>query len=147
MNHDSSQVNRVLKGFKQYVRFLMIGAIATLVHLIGFVALIELYSLSALTSNILAFTLAVLVSFVGHFIWTFRDQTQHIKLHRAQRQLTRFIFAALVGAMMNSTIAWFMVDFHGINYLYALLPIALVVPIITFIINSRWVFTDPNPPS
>lgn len=125
----------------KFARFLGVGVLATAVHLGGFVLFYEWLSISALAANFFAFAVAVVVSFIGHFAWTFREETRKLKLHRAFPEFKKFILTALIGLLLNSTIAWVIVDLAGYDYRLALLPMGLAVPIVTFLLNQNWVFT------
>ena len=61
----------------QSLRFLAVGGIATLVHVATAMALVEIAGWSILNANIVAFAVAILVSYLGNHRWTFGRSGRH----------------------------------------------------------------------
>lgn len=120
----------------QYVRFASVGAAATAVHVVLFVALIELLESSAVTANLTAFGAALLLSFIGHCRWTFRQ--------RGQRRvaLGRFTVVAVFGLGLNSMIAYGIADRLGWPYACAIALMVTVTPVVLFLISRFWTFAE-----
>jgi putative flippase GtrA len=66
-------VRHLIDVLVQYVRFGAVGLLATMTHVLAFTMWIELAGLAPWIANFLAFGAAVLISFIGHFYWSFRD--------------------------------------------------------------------------
>ena len=120
----------------------MVGCMSTLTHILVFVLLMETVISAPLVANVLAFLLAMLVSFYGHFKWTFREYTIDLPIHRAHWELFRFTISALLGISINSLIVWFFTSILQLNYMYALLPVAILTPLLLFLIGHYWVFSN-----
>jgi putative flippase GtrA len=120
----------------QYVRFASVGTAATAVHVILFIALIELLQSSAVMANLAAFGAALLLSFVGHAQWTF--------CHRGQRRsaLRRFTIVAVFGLGLNSMIAYGIADRLGWPYACAIVLMVTVTPVVLFLISRFWTFAE-----
>lgn len=123
-----------MKTAHQFFRFAAMGGVATLTHLIVALTLNERLGLSALTANFLAFTTAILISYLGNHRWTFTRQGRH------DHYLPRFLIVALTGMILNQLIVYGIVELGGWSYRLALAVVVLIVPLITFSLNRQWVF-------
>ena len=126
----------------QFAKFGCVGALVTASHVSVFSGLVELFNVKPLIANVLAFCVAVLVAFFGHFNWTFKAKAkQPVFLSRQQRvAFARFIMVALLGLGLNSLSIVVVVDMAELSYRYAILLMAFVVPPVTFLISKFWVF-------
>ena len=120
--------------YKQLFRFLIIGIAATMTHIAVALTLHEKVGLTAMISNFLAFTTAVLVSYLGNHRWTFSRQGRH------DHYLPRFILVALIGLTLNQLIVHGLVNLGHWSYRVALVIVVFAVPPITFVLNRLWVF-------
>jgi putative flippase GtrA len=126
----------------QYAKFGSIGLLALATHVAIFAGLIEIFVIAPLTANILAFCVAVLVSFFGHFHWTFRAETRDPAFPAQGPRLAfaRFVVVALLGLALNSLAVFLVVDIGGLPYQYAIPPMVFVVPPTVFAIAKLWAF-------
>lgn len=131
-------MGKAMRHLLQYLTFGSVGLAATAVHVLAFVTLIELTATSPLLANLLAFALAVLVSFGGHRRWTFRPEAADLRDPKAA--LLKFIMVALLGLTLNSAAVYLIVELLELPYWYALLVMVGIVPLIVFLISKHWVF-------
>lgn len=124
----------------QYARFGTVGLTAAAVHVLMFTAAIELGGLVPLAANFVAFGIAVLVSFAGHFRFTFRGQIAGGGWQRQRSALARFVVVALTGLALNSLAVYLVVNRLAWPYGYAILLMIFVVPLIVFALSKFWAF-------
>ena len=120
----------------QSLRFLVVGGTATLVHVAIAMALVETAGWSILNANIVAFAVAVLVSYLGNHRWTFGRSGRH------DHHLPRFVVLALGGLALNQAIVFAMVRGAEIDYRVALMVVVGVVPALSFVANRCWAFAE-----
>jgi putative flippase GtrA len=120
--------------FHRFVRFAVVGVIATATHTAVFAVLIELAHIEPVSATALAFVVAVLVGFALNRAWTFAAHGG------AEARLWRYAVGALAGLGVNSAIMY--VATHKLHWSpYVGLALALcVVPPLTFALNQYWVF-------
>ena len=128
-------INLILQGGK----FGIVGMLATATHVGLMVALIEWFGWRPLIANFGAFAVAFVVSFVGHYRWTFADQSA-AGPDSWRAPLARFLVMALTGLVLNSLAVFLVVDVFGLSYVYALAIMFSVVPAILFVIGKFWAF-------
>ena len=124
----------------QLVRFGVVGTGATFTHGLTFVGTIELGHLAPLIANLVAFSIAVLVSFVGHLSWTFRRQRQQGLARSTEGAFVRFVLVALAGLLLNTLVVFAVVNVLGGSYLIALGLMVTLVPLAVFGLSKRWAF-------
>ena len=124
----------------QYLRFGGVGLCSTVTHVGVFTGLIELLAVAPVISNIFAFCLAVVVSFVGHFHWTFPEEAGQGRPARAA--FVRFGATAIFGLALNTLIVYLVDQVWQLPYLYAILAMVLLTPPIIFVIAKFWAFRE-----
>ena len=122
----------------QLSKFASVGVVATAVHAVvyGFSGSL----LEPMLANLIAFLIAFIFSYSGHFFWTFRAQTEGHKVYRAFAYQFRFLLVALSGLVLNSLAVWVVTQWLQIDYLYAVVPMVFVVPLVTFALAKGWAF-------
>jgi len=119
----------------QLSRFASVGLVATLLHVIVALIVKELFQFSAQLANLIGFSAAVGLSYIGHIWITFRVNPVH-SLH-----LPRFLFIALLGLAASSTITFVVHTKLGASFGLAMGGVAILVPLLTFLASKYWVFT------
>jgi putative flippase GtrA len=120
-------------------KFGIVGMLATATHVGLMVVMVEWFGWRPLIANFGAFGVAFVVSFVGHYRWTFADQ-RAAGPESWRGPLARFIVMSLTGLALNSLAVFMVVDVLGLSYVYALAIMVSVVPAILFVIGKFWAF-------
>ena len=94
----------------------------------------ELLSIELVTSTVVAFLIAVVVSYLINYRFTFRSQKQH------KSSLPKFIVTVLVGLGWNIGITVLVVQYLGGPLLLAVLAAASVIMINNYLLSKFWVF-------
>lgn len=130
----------------QYFKFGLVGVVATVTYVGLFAGLIELAGLAPLLANFVAFPTALGVSFVGHHGWTFApDRKRGAAPPRVRRAFVKFFIVALIGLGLNSVVVYVVTESLALSYLYAIVLMVTVVPIVVFLLNKYWAFRAPDP--
>lgn len=119
---------------RQISRFGVTGITATTVHSLVLVVFVEVGGWAPTTANMVAFLCAVTVSYLGNYHWTYQSSRQH------RSSVWRFVFVAIVAALMNYAIFILMVDHWNLHYLLALVVVMTTVPLFSFTVQKHWVF-------
>ena len=121
---------------RQGLRFVVVGAAATAVHVAVAVALVEAVALSPFWANVPAFLIAFLVSYFGNLCWTFQVKGQH------RKRMPRFLSITLLAFGLNQLIVHVVVDRLGLDYRLALALVVLTVPPLVFLAGRAFAFAD-----
>lgn len=128
---------------RELLAFGGVGGLATLVHVAVFSLLLETTAISPLQANLLAFSVAFLLSFSGHYHLTFGHVTRLNPQPR--RALLRFLLVALIGLALNSAVVELVTGILQLHYLYAVALMVTAVPACLFLLSKYWAFAAPRP--
>ncbi len=117
----------------QLLRFASVGVVATVVHFAVALSLLQLGAVAQL-ANLLGFLIAFAVSFIGHYVWTFRSDAVV-----TQAVLRFFLLAA--GAYCASAVTLFGLErwAPGASQLHLIMAVA-VIPVTTYVVSRKYVF-------
>jgi putative flippase GtrA len=118
----------------ELIRFGIVGVSATLAYLIIAIALDWLLPLATVYISFLAYALAALISFFGHRLFTF----SHSGAVRGQAM--KFVISTLIGFTVAILIP---VIFHMFSPNVTYLMVAIVVPVLSFLMLKFFVFSEP----
>ncbi|WP_022942804.1 GtrA family protein [Psychromonas hadalis] len=124
--------------FQQLVSFSIVGVGATLTHAVIFNLVFQQLQFHHFIANILGFCLAFLVSYLGQFHWTFKEQA--IQLTDKRSAFVKFFKTALLGFAVNLFWSFIILEFLQLHHYYYLALLTFVTPILIFVLNKFWVF-------
>lgn len=136
MAEQSANGRHLVRLLYQCLRFGVVGALATAIHLGLFALLIELLDMRPFWANFPAFAVALIVGFVGHRLWTFRCKGTEQNWSSA---FPKFAGTALFGLALNSSIVSG-IEAAGLGYGYSMVLMATLTPGAVFVISKFWAF-------
>lgn len=119
-------------------RFALVGVAATIVHILVVWMLIELGNRTPLLANLAAFLTAFVVSFTGHYFWTFQVPGH---LGRAVR---RFFVISGSAFAINTGLLAVLLEASWLSGSVSAMLAAIVTPVITFAASRLWGFNPSN---
>jgi putative flippase GtrA len=117
---------------KQVQRFAVSGLLATGLHALVAVGLIESFAISAPLANGIAFLIATVFSYAVNTLWSFSSA-----LHG--RNLFRFICVSIVGGSLAISVSAIAAHYE-LHYLAGIGMVALIVPSVTFLLHRFWTY-------
>ncbi len=125
-----------LRKRARLLRYLVAGSFAAIVDF-GFLYLFtEKVGLHYLTSAILAFIIAFVVSFLLQKFWTFQDDSVE-KMHA---QVAIYLGVALFNLALNTALMYFFVDILGLWYMAGQFFASGLIAFESFFISRQFVF-------
>jgi putative flippase GtrA len=118
----------------QFLRFGLVGALATLVHMLIGATLIH-SGWPALAANPVSFLIAFVVSFMGHYGFSFSDQEKEMAT-----TLKRFALVACGGFVMNEALLAVLVWSVALPQIASLILSTGVAAFVTFFASRNWAF-------
>lgn len=120
----------------QLARFVVTGGLVTALG-VGVYALVALVlRWDPQLGNFLAYVVAVATGYVMHSKWSFRG-------HGGQRTHStklRFAAVSLISYALNSFWVWLLFAHLDLGRAAPIVPMLFVTPVVTFVLNRRWVF-------
>jgi len=120
--------------FRQLLRFGLVGALATLVHMLIGATLIH-SGWPALGANPVSFVIAFVVSFMGHYGFSFSDQEADIVT-----SLKRFSIVACGGFIVNEALLALLIWSGAVPQIFALIFSTGAAAIGSFFASRNWAF-------
>ena len=120
----------------QFLRFIMVGATATLTTYLILIFLVEIWRMNVIGASVLGYVAGIAVNYKLNYGFTFRSERQHRIL------IPKFVVVALTGLLLNTGLMFIGVNLFGIHYVLAQLAAVAVVLIWSFSINRLWVFKN-----
>lgn len=121
----------------QILRFSLVGGVATVIHLLVGITLIHA-GWAPLIANAAAFSIAFLVSFAGHFGYSFSSDDNSLP-----RSFLRFMGVALAGFIANEIILAGLLTRHILSPSATLIVSTGLVALGSFILCRQWAFAAP----
>ena len=120
----------------QLARFVVTGGFVTALG-VGVYALVALVlHWDPQLGNFLAYVVAVATGYVMHSKWSFRghggERTHSTKL--------RFAAVSLISYALNSFWVWLLFTHLELGRAAPIVPMLFVTPVVTFVLNRKWVF-------
>ena len=120
----------------QLVRFVISGAFVTALG-VGVYALVALvFRWHPQVGNVLAYLIAVGSGYLMHSRWSFRDHGGK----RTRSTQVRFVIVSLISYALNSFWVWLLFTHLELGRGAPIVPMLFVTPVVTFVLNRRWVF-------
>ncbi|MEZ5503557.1 MAG: GtrA family protein [Halioglobus sp.] len=123
---------RIKLWHRQFIRFGFVGLVSTAVHVTVAFLLLDVFDLSLLIANICAFFTAMSFSYFGNAMWSFEAKSD-------AKSVARFFCASAVTLTMITLISNWVTE-TGLPPYFGIFIIALVIPIVGFILQKIWVF-------
>lgn len=120
-------------------RFGLIGIAATALHVSVVWVLIVHAATPALLANLLAFSCAFGVSFIGNYLWTFGAPG------RPRRALFRFLVIALSAFAANNAVLALVLSLGWVEQATVAIGAAAIVPVVSFLGSRFWGFKQDLP--
>jgi putative flippase GtrA len=117
---------------KQVQRFAVSGLLATGLHALVAIGLIESFAISAPLANGIAFLVATVFSYAANTLWSFSSA-----LHG--RNLFRFICVSIIGGTLATSVSA-LVAHYNLHYLVGIGIVAVTVPPVTFLLHRFWTY-------
>jgi len=125
--------------FQEIGWFVAVGCTAAATHWLGTVACIFVLDIQPFIANFIGWSIAVVVSFSGHYFLTFRHQEKTFL-----PAVRRFLVISASGFAINELAFIFLLRSTSIPYYWLLAFILVAIAVLTFLFSSVWAFRDTN---
>ena len=116
--------------------FGVVGILATAVHVaVAYIAK-SLGDYPPQLANLFGFLTAFLVSYFGHMHFTFQPQAS------SDRYFRRFLILSGLSFLTSSSVVYFLINTLGVDFIWAMVGVAVIVPGVSFVVAKFWAFTE-----
>ncbi len=132
---DTPAILSTLKTNK-FVRFVVVGAAATLFQFVLLIIFIEFLSLHSIVASASSYTLSAIANYWLNYRFTFNSQQSH------QTTFPKFVISAGIGLTINTlSFSFFIVFFH---YLVAQTSATALTLICNFSLHKFWIYANDH---
>jgi putative flippase GtrA len=125
------------EAFQQLVRFGIAGGGVAVISVFVYWATAVPLRIHPLLANLLSYLTHISLGFMIHRAWTFREFTRDDK---AAHSAYRYFAVSLIALAMNTVWTAALTQILHEPAWTPILPMVLVTPLVTFLINRHWVF-------
>lgn len=115
-------------------RFLLVGIMATAVHASVAFLVLKVLTASLAVANLVGFCIALCVSYVGHYYFTFRSGKGH------GTSMVRFVMTALAAYLVNISVVSVLGIATDLQPELRLVAGIATMPAVTFVLSRLWVY-------
>lgn len=140
-SHDLARVRApgfygLLFSYRRIVKYFISGCTAAAVDIITLFILTDIAHIWYLLSAILAFLVALGISFTLQKFWAFRD----MNITRLHVQVIQFSIVAVISLGINSLLMYIAVDFFHLHYILAQIVVGVIIAVTNFFGYTLFVF-------
>ena len=122
-------------------RFFTVGASGVLINIItSMFFATEVVNFWYLHANVVGIFVSMISNFFLNKIWTFEDKIFTLK--RTSFQYGKFIFFSSLGAIVQLSIVFYLVEEHSFWHPIAVTLAVIIAGISNFILNKKWTFNE-----
>lgn len=125
-----------VQKYAQFVRFVIAGSTAFAVNIVALYFFTEFLGIYYLFSTILAFFVALTVSFTLQKFWTFQDASRD----RLHVQIPVYASMQFMNVTLNVALMYVFVEYLHIWYLFSQVIISLSLALVVFFVNKFYIF-------
>jgi putative flippase GtrA len=118
----------------RFLRYLIVGGVGTVIYMGAVIMFVEKMMLKPVFGAALSMIFLIIYTYLVNRTWVFQTDIEH------RKSIPRFIFAGIIGLLLNASIMFFTVEVVGWWYIWGLLTTVILVPPTNFLINYYWTF-------
>lgn len=123
---------------RQFLSFAAVGVLNTVLGYAVIYACMYLAGFGAVTSNVVGYSVGLVVSYVMNRTFTFRSVAS------APREIVRFVSIFLLAYLANLGVLILLIDRVGVHEGVAQIPAGVVYFALSFVLNKYYVFASPR---
>ena len=123
---------------REGMRYLVFGALSTVLNIVVFAICAKLANLSTTVSNTIAWIAAVLFAYITNKIYVFNSKTTRIA--ELIREILSFFGARIVTLVLETAFLWIVIDKLGFNDILMKIISNIIVIILNFVFSKIFIF-------
>lgn len=123
--------------FWRLARFSVVGALATGIYVLAALIAVEIIGLTPIIGATIGFCASFLVSYIGHLRFTFAAPGRY------RDYVLKFGVSSLASFLISTLAMWVFTKLLMMDYRIALVGVAVIIPICSYLVSRFWVFLHP----
>lgn len=119
----------------KFIRFTIVGAVATIIDFIFLYLFKEILNINIIISNTLSFMISVIYNYIASITWVFnKNESIDVKI-----QIFLFLLFSILGLIINNIILYILTDKLNIYYLLSKVIATIFVMIFNFVTRKKFI--------
>jgi len=127
-------MNKLRNTGIRFLRFATVGAIATGIHYLIVIVLVDAVNMEAVRASSIGFVISAILNYQLNYRYTYHSKVEH------RGAIIKFFVVASVGLVLNATTMHVVTEVGGVHYMLAQLIATLLVLVWNFAGNGLWTF-------
>jgi putative flippase GtrA len=128
-----NKIRVLIRKHEEAIPYLIFGILTTIVNIIAYFILLELFNINYLISNIIAWFVSVLFAYITNRKWVFKSKNDNILL-----EMNLFFGSRLLSGIIDSGLMILFINFMAISDVISKFIVQIIVIIANYIL-SKWV--------
>ncbi len=129
---------RFLNKYKDKIKFIITGTIATMVNLLFLFIFFQIFNLKIIYATSISWSLAFLISFNLQKFWTFRNLSNK----KIPKQILYYLIIAISSLLLNARWMYLLVENLEVFYLLAQIIVVIVIAFLNYFVYKFIIFKE-----
>ena len=134
------KIKKLLKKYKFIILYGIFGVLTTIINIVTYALCYDMFNISNVVSNIIAWVLSVLFAFITNKIWVFESKSFDFKIFI--KELWNFIVCRLATGALDLSIMYVGVDLLKGPALILKIASNIIVIILNYVMSKLFVFKN-----
>ena len=134
------KIKKLLKKYKFIILYGIFGVLTTIINIVTYALCYDMFNISNVVSNIIAWILSVLFAFITNKIWVFESKSFDFKIFI--KELWNFIVCRLATGALDLGIMYVGVDLLKGPALILKVASNIIVIILNYVMSKLFVFKN-----
>ena len=133
-------IKKLITKYKSILLYVIFGGCTTLVNIVTYAVCTRTFNLGTVSSNILAWVLAVTFAYVTNRSWVFESRASGAR--GMIREITSFFSCRLLTGGLDLLIMYLFVDVFGMNDIIMKIISNVIVIILNYVASKLFIFKN-----
>ena len=134
------KIKKLFKKYKFIILYGIFGVLTTIINIVTYALCYDMFNISNVVSNIIAWVLSVLFAFITNKIWVFESKSFDFKIFI--KELWNFIVCRLATGALDLSIMYVGVDLLKGPALILKIASNIIVIILNYVMSKLFVFKN-----
>lgn len=126
------------KKYKESIMYIVFGVLTVLINIISYIALTRIFEINYMTSNALAWIIAVLFAYITNKFFVFESNS--VNLAFLIKEFSAFVSCRLFSGLMEMVLMYVMIDMMCINDFLVKVFTNVLVVVLNYILSKLIIF-------
>ena len=128
----------ILKKYKESIMYLIFGILTVIINISSYIFITRILKLEILTSNIIAWIIAVIFAYITNKLYVFQSKTRTNK--ELIKEFSSFVSCRVLSLLLEIILMYIMIDIMFINDFIVKIFTNIIVIVLNYILSKIIIF-------